>query len=129
MGQFGIAAYIASKSIHEGTYSDPKEAWNFAIRQLTDSESVQNKGCPRHAYLGLCEAGLVKDIPVRNYGSPFQNKSYAVKAVKLLSQNPNLNKKQLWEAVRTNPKQTEDGQMDVVRTLWDNGLINPYRTE
>jgi hypothetical protein len=46
--------------------------------------SAQKKGCPRGAFLGLCEEGLVKGIPAGNYTTSKDNKAYAVRAAELL---------------------------------------------
>lgn len=40
---------------------NPTEAWKIAVKDF-DSESAKVKSCPKNAFLGLCEAGLVKGI-------------------------------------------------------------------
>jgi hypothetical protein len=42
----------------------PVARWESAMEKLyPTSEAARKKGCPRGAYLGLCEEGLVKGIP------------------------------------------------------------------
>lgn len=108
----------------------PEDAWNAAILRQTDSEESQIKPCPRHAFLGLCSAGLVRGInPAPEKDEFNRNAEYAVKAVELLRQRPEeLNEaKNLWLAVletlnlRTGKR--HNAQMDVVLALWSAGLI------
>lgn len=102
-----------------------ESAWLNAARVCNKSVSVQKKGCPRNAFLGLAESGLIKNIPAKlNYQPKSQNAKYAIKAVKLLKQEPCLagNKKMLWKAVAGESK-AHNGQIDVVLALWNKGLI------
>ncbi|MCY4245019.1 MAG: hypothetical protein OXE47_06830, partial [Gammaproteobacteria bacterium] len=81
---------------------------------------------PRSAFLGLCEAGLVKGVPPGEYlkkSSKKLNKGYAVKAVSKLIENPKLkdnSPKELWELVIS---KAHDSQMDVVLALWEKQKI------
>ena len=68
-------------------------------------------------------------IPSGNYGVPANNpnKIYAVNAVSLLKNTPNINvntrglKSTLWASV--GGEKHQNGQMDVVLSLWNAGLI------
>lgn len=87
------------------------------------SETSRKKSSPRGAFLGLCEEGLVKDIPAGRYNASKDNKAYAVDAAALLKQGlqrPTVT--DLWRAVAS-PEQVHKSQMDVVLALWKNGLI------
>ncbi|MFV2029137.1 DUF6979 family protein [Neisseria sp. S1] len=102
-----------------------EEAWANAAKYFSDKGTMQKKSCPKHAFFGLCKTGLIKGIK----GEPEAqlesiNSSYAIKAVKLLKQNPNLvgNKKALWDQSVGEAKE-ENEQMDVVLALWVNDLI------
>lgn len=57
---------------------------------LAKEHQVKKKGCPRNAFLGLYEEGLVKGIPSGNYTRSKKNKEYAIKAVKILKGAPEL---------------------------------------
>ena len=61
--------------------NDGRAQWR---RSIPTSVSAQKKGCPRGAFLGLCEDGLVKGIPAGNYTVSKDNKAYAVRAAELL---------------------------------------------
>ena len=82
------------------------------------------KGCPRAAFLGLCEEGLVKGIPCGNYTKSKKNKEYAIEAVKFLKENSadNLTPKKLWTRITFNEK-THNSQMDIVYELFKRGYI------
>lgn len=101
-------------------------AWLNAAKFCNKSVSVQKKGCPKNAFLGLAESGLIKNISAKfNYQPESKNAEYAIKAVKLLKQEPCLagNKKMLWKAVVAGESKAHNGQIDVVLALWNKGLI------
>ncbi len=107
-----------------------ESAWLNAARVCNKSVSVQKKGCPKNAFLGLAESGLIKNVPAKlNYQPKSQNAKYAIKAVELLKQEPCLaeNKKRLWNMVIENmlidESKEHNGQMDVVLALWNKDLI------
>lgn len=111
---------------------DLEEIWKNAVSEFTSSMSSINKGCPKGAFLGLCEEGLVKGIPAgcytRNHGIQV-NKMYAIKAVAILKSNPNVtfNDRELWREVLDFlgiPDKQPQAQMKIVLILWNNKLIN-----
>lgn len=88
------------------------------------SPTARKKGCPRGAFLGLCEEGMVKGIPAGSYTSSKENKAYAVRAAALLAEGKqSWSRSALWQAVTDDPEKTHNSQMDVVLALWKNGLI------
>jgi hypothetical protein len=88
------------------------------------SPAARKKGCPRGAFLGLCEAGLVKGIPAGRYTASKDNKAYAVRAAALLSEGTrSWSRSTLWQAVSNDPEKTHNSQMDIVLALWKNDLI------
>lgn len=107
---------------------DPVARWESAMEKLYPASSAaRKKGCPRGAYLGLCEEGLVKGIPVGRYTTSRDNKAYAFRAVALLTEGTQLRSTSaLWRAV-TNEK-AHNSQMDIVLALWNNDLIVGKRT-
>lgn len=103
------------------------QSWQFAAReQFPDQIESQKKGCPKSAFLGLCEDGFVKGVPAGNYTRGKLNKSYAVKAVSILKANrdSNINSKELWELVMDGESKTPNSQMDVVLALKESDLLN-----
>jgi len=126
MGKYGNAAVMATKLYHEGLAPSPNNAWEMAVAKIfLASKSSQEKGCPRGAYLGLCESGAVSGIPAGSYCRSEKNKGYALKALSLLKQDPTLshNEKTLWHLVMEREDKTPNHQMDVVNSLWNAGLI------
>jgi hypothetical protein len=126
MGQYGNAAIFAIKSICNGM--EPLKAWNMAISELTTSTESIKKGCPKSAFLGLCEEGFVKGVKRGNYSAGVNNKRYALKAVEIIHNNPNRTyiKNELWAQVLDElglPSKTENGQMDVVLSLHNENLL------
>jgi hypothetical protein len=88
------------------------------------SPAARRKTCPRGAFLGLCEEGLVKDIPAGHYTASKDDKAYAVRAAALLAEGTqSWSTSALWQAVTDDPEKTHNSQMDVVLALWKNGLI------
>ena len=90
-----------------------------------DSEASQKKGCPKDAFLGLCEAEIISGIAGESYTRSVLNKGYALTAVELLKKYPTLsdNEDALWQAVQGANSKAHNSQMDVVTTLWRLGLL------
>ncbi|NQX66661.1 hypothetical protein HQN90_11035 [Paenibacillus alba] len=130
MNKYGQAAIKAIKLIETNQASTALEAWNITTKELFGiGTSSQKKGCPKNAFLGLCETGLVSCIPQGNYtvrSDSSKNKGYAIRAVQLLKENPILteNKNALWELVIDGEAKKHNSQMDVVLALWKDGRIS-----
>jgi hypothetical protein len=122
--RYGEAALMATCGGSSATI-DPVARWEIAMERLyPTSPAARKKGSPRGAFLGLCEAGLVKGIPAGNYTASADNKVYAVRAAELLIEGKqNWSTSSLWRAVETDPAKLHNGQMDIVMALWKNGLI------
>ena len=90
-----------------------------------NSPAAQEKGCPRGAFLGLCEEGLVVGVDQGSYTRSTLNKQYAVVGVQRLAANPSLatDATRLWQLVQHGIPKAPNGQMDVVISLWDQGMI------
>lgn len=105
----------------------PVERWEDAVGKLYPTTPVgQKKGAPRAAFVGLCEAGLVKGIAAG--ASPMsttenRSKAFALKAVELLRAGSHKTVTQLWAGVTEGLEVQHGSQMDVVLALWKNGLI------
>jgi hypothetical protein len=67
---------------------------------------------------------LVKGIPAGEYTKSKDDKAYAVLAAGLLMDaTQRWSRSTLWKAVTKDAVEQENGQMDVVLALWNNGLI------
>jgi hypothetical protein len=104
---------------------DPVVRWESAMKRLyPTSPTARKKGCPRGAFLGLCEEGFVKGIPAGRYTASKDNKGYAVRAAALLIEGKqSWSTSSLWRAVTDDPEKTHNNQMDVGMALWRNDLI------
>ena len=126
MANFGDAANLAAKLIRERRLP-PSDAWQRATEMtFPTSRSLQVKGCPKGAFLGLCEAGLVRGAPPGHYTRSKKNKRYALNAVRALRRTPSLlqDRRALWLAALGEESAKEhNGQMDVVVALWTTGSI------
>jgi hypothetical protein len=106
----------------------PKERWESAAATFfPNSPTSQRKACPKGAFLGLCEEGLVRGIPSGHYTTSKDNKGYAIRAVKLLREGHASTKPQkLWAAVVYGAQKAHNSQMDVVIALWEQGFIDHH---
>ena len=77
-GKYGKAAICATELIRTGKCDNPREAWNIAYKEqfLPHQEASIKKGCPKGAYLGLCEEGKIEDVPEGKYTTSEKNKRY-----------------------------------------------------
>ena len=124
------AAKLAVEKMVDGTCTNPRDAWTLAISKFSDSLSVQNKPCPKGAFLGLCQEGLVQGIEPGDYTPSDKNKEYALKAVKKLKEledsgnhiASDITALELWRKIGETKAYNQ--QMDVVLSLWINGFIN-----
>ena len=125
MSKYGKVAGMAADDARLG--GAPKDAWGRAAeRVFPNQKPSQDKSCPRCAFLGLAEEGLVVGIPRGKYTNSTHNKRYAIRAVELLREQPHLSDvpRSLWRLVvqeEPNPNKVHNDQMDVVVSLWKNG--------
>jgi len=126
-GGYGEVAVKAVGLVVSRTVKNPKYAWEQTASEILTARTSKEKGCPKAAFLGLCEEGFVKGVPSGNYTSSKENKRYALKAVQILKKTPALksDKYKLWEEVmKFEGKDIQHAnQMDVVIALWNKGLI------
>ena len=126
--KYGEAAIKATKFYRmDGETTSPRCAWEKAVKEVfPNRKTSQSKSCPRDAYVGLCQEGLVRDIPARDYTASIKSKSYAICAVDILKLKPHLtqNTGVLWREVLKRQaedlEKTHNQQMDVVVALWLN---------
>ena len=122
--RYGEAALMATQQGPSGDIG-PVARWKSAMEKLyPTSLSARKKGCPRGAFLGLCEEGLIKGIPAGRYTASKDDKAYAVRAVALLTEGTQLRSiSALWRAVTNGAEKAHNSQMDLVLALSNNGLI------
>ena len=124
MNKYGQIAINATNLCNNNVIT-PVDAWKIEAEKLcgVGSESAR-KSCPKSAFLGLCEDGLIKGVDVGNYTTSEYNKTYALKAVELLKEHPELtvNKTGLWKLIVGDDKK-HNSQMDVVVALFESDLI------
>ena len=126
MNKYGQAAIEAVSLSTSGSHILPRDAWDQVTTQIFGAgTAAQEKGCPRCAFLGLCEEGLIKGIPKGKYCKSVKNKQYALSALKYLQQDQNLSKQPslLWKKVTEGEPKAHNSQMDVVIALWNAGLL------
>ena len=125
--RYGEAALLAVKMETFGKALTAPERWTEAVRKVYPTTTAgQKKNAPRAAFVGLCDAGLVKGIAGGASGQTSagnRNRDYAVEAVRLLKAGEHKTVSQLWAAVTDGEDIEHASQMDVVLALWKNGLI------
>ena len=138
-GKFTMYEYAALKAyciiVSNGysTLKEYEEAWSEALKEITDKKSNITKGCPRKAFVGLCEDGYLKNIPaIPNKNSGF-NKNYAIEAVNYLQNHKDevevIKASILWEKLSSNidsetkARKCYNEQMHVILALWNKNLI------
>jgi len=127
MGNYGLAAIEAVELIQSKKIEDPVEAWEISTSEIFGvGTSGQCKGCPKGAFLGLVEEGLIKNINAKKCTRSKKNKAYAIKAIDFLKENPDKNYSELmlWDLVIGDEYKKYNQQMDVVLSLWNSGLID-----
>ena len=121
---------MAAKMETFGKAYTPSERWDQAVKSLYPTTPAgQKKSAPRAAFLGLCEAGLVKDVRPGPPTSGSRNKVYAVQAAELLAAGTHKTVTQLWSAVTKGEDVQHSAQMDVVLALWKNGMLLPVASQ
>ncbi len=127
---YAITALLAAKWSKEEQIS-PEIAWEQAVKiEFPISESLQEKGCPRNTFLGLCKEGFIKGIKIGDYTQSDLNRSYGIAAVQILKTETEkaISASSLWDAVLkalgADSNKKHNYQMNVVLALWHEGFIN-----
>ncbi len=129
VGKFGKIAVVAAELLKSNNSfkNNPIKAWDEANVLVSSFENKKcyNKDCPKNTFIAICNEGLLKNVPSGNYGNPRDNREYALLAVKILSGSNITEPKKLWvrilkELAKT---KTENGQADLILSLWTNGYI------
>ena len=104
----------------------PVTAWATLMRStFPDSISLQQKTCPKEAFLGLFANGWITGIPVGDYTKSKLNRAYATRAVEALRRDPALmnDLNALWSLAVRGKSVAHNSQMHLVTALWNEGLI------
>lgn len=123
MREYGLLA-IRAVELSVDRDIDVKKAWEIASNEIfPSSSSSREKNCPKSAFLGLCEEGLVKGIAKGKYTTSIKNKQYALDGFAILKENISYknDERALWDAVAVNVSYNQ--QMDVVLSLFSKGLL------
>jgi hypothetical protein len=107
MGKYGQVAVKAEQYVQKG--KGPRIAWKTASCAIFEPGT---KGCPKNAFLGL-------------HGGHGKNATYAQRALKYLKTHPNINisNNELWKIATDGANIQQNSQMDVVLSLYKEGLI------
>lgn len=103
----------------------PVEAWELELKLAQKAD----KGCPKGTFLGLCQNGFVKGIPVGSYTNSKKNAKYGLVGRELLLSQPDLylnDTKKLWSdilGVLHLPPKAPNQQAEVLIELWKNGFL------
>ena len=122
-----VALLATTKIIHNRI--EPEKAWLLAAQEVfKDKGASIKKGCPKGAFLGLCEEGYVSGVRKGSYTKSKLNKAYAVMAAELIKKNDRYDDpKILWSEVLNelgaDPNKKHNSQMDVVLSLRNNGHL------
>lgn len=118
-----VAEELKNMKKEEQKKIDLGDLWKEKCKENEFKEASIKKGCPRLAFIGLCENNLIKDIEVKNSNKDSLNKNYAVEAVKVLKNDKrNYTSKELWEEIGNKDKK-HNSQMNIVLALWEKGMI------
>ncbi|MEX9251219.1 DUF6979 family protein [Pseudenterobacter timonensis] len=121
--RYGSITLQAIELISAG--SSPVEAWLRAV-------SGKEKGCPKSAFLSLCQFGWVKNVPRGLYLSPQalngMNKEYTIRAAQIVMADTEATHTppQLWKRSISglpHPPANHNQQMNVVLALKEAGVL------
>jgi hypothetical protein len=124
-GKYGLVDLNAVNKLNHSKETNPCIAWDEAPVVVFPMQlSSRKKGCPRSAFLGLCEEVGIKCFKSGGYISSKANKAYANDALALLQSSPNLTTKELWDKVISNAEpKAHNSQMNVVAALFHEGYL------
>jgi hypothetical protein len=122
---YARVAVEAAQLAAEGTH--PTKAWaTRAAEVFKGKPAAEVKGCPKSAFLGLAEAGLIRGVAPGDYSKSVDNRRYAEDAVKHLIGDGSWasRPRELWSAVAEQAgSKRHNSQMDVVLALWHAQLL------
>lgn len=127
MNKYAQIAINVVKRIDSDNSINPKIAWEIeANNMFGEGRASAKKVCPKNAFLGLCEEGLIKGIPKGIYITKPNNlnKEYALEGYRYLkNNNSDITPRELWRKIGME-KKSYNSQMDILCELFKLGLIN-----
>jgi hypothetical protein len=126
MGKYGDVAILAVTLVQSASLN-ARDAWDRSCQKIFPvNRSSREKGCPKGAFLGLCEEGFIKGVKKGQYTRSVKNKAYAIRAVDILRKQPHIASSEmiLWRYIIDDTDTAYNQQMDVVISLWQNQLLN-----
>jgi len=127
MDKYGDASVRAAKLLSIGTFATPREAWDSAVLEIfPDRLPSRIKGCPRAAFLSLCQLGVIRGVIKGNYTRSVRNRDDVAGALDELIRSPELaeDKLRLWALATGNIGKAHNSQMDVVISLFHAGYLD-----
>jgi uncharacterized protein DUF6979 len=104
------------------------DAWRAAVcEHYTDPGQQKNAlthTCPKGAFLGLCQWGLVRGVEPGRYTDSTASSGYALAAIGLLQAEPELADDKSALEKRVFGARTPNDEVDVVLALRTQGLLN-----
>jgi len=122
-GIYGQAAVKAVNLLIDNPKRDPEYAWATSICKLTQRPTSRKKACPKHAFIGLCVGGLIKNVST-SIMQKSVNADYAINAVAWLRNNQPESlptRIELWDSLGI--EKAPNAQMHVVLALWSAGKL------
>lgn len=133
MGKYGETV-VRAVEILRSSPRTAEEAWREAAGELFPSApEARTKTCPREAFLGLVQHGLVRGVaPKRCARNESRlNRVYSIAAATMLAREPSLatmSKSDLWRRVMwevgAEVDKKHNQQLDVVLTLHSQRLLS-----
>ncbi len=118
--KYGMIAMRATQLACRDRIS-PVVAWRIAAEEIyPEHPDSQRKPCPKSAFLGLAEEGLLEGVPRGSYTTSVDNKRYALEGLRLLLEDERLasDPKELWRRLMNGDTKRYNQQMHVVAALW-----------
>ena len=127
--RYGLLAVSYAKKLIETKQQPSSKGWEAEASKIFLSDSLIKKSCLKNCFLGICEEGLINNIPKGKYTTSRKNKNYGIAAIEILSKNDEHKNQplQLWEEIPGHPN-TYNHQMHVVCALWNAGMIHTDNT-
>ncbi len=103
----------------------PSKAWELELILAKKSD----KGCPKGTFLGLCQSGFIKDIPIGVYTKSKKNYNYGRVGRELILAQPDKyssDAKILWKDILNILGErpiAPNQQAEVLIELWKSGLL------
>ncbi|AZU83437.1 hypothetical protein AB9E46_08775 [Escherichia coli] len=115
MSQYAHVALIAYHLVADSSMT-PRDAWDAAVAEVTESESSRKKICPRTTFLALADSGYLKNVKPL-HGEKKGGKLYqrAIEVANLILDLPGISKAELVDKTGYKDRQ---GSYDLILALY-----------